>query len=79
MLHADSNGSAVVLNRANDPRVNVTSCEATVLQQCDISELITNYTSRYFVWVGLLTLQGRYSWSRKKPFTMKESKFAASR
>ncbi|XP_031429815.1 interleukin-10 receptor subunit alpha [Clupea harengus] len=64
----------VQVGRSNEPRVNVTSCEATALTQCDISDLVTNQSSRYLVWVGLLTLQGNYVWSKRKGFTMKESK-----
>ncbi|XP_076138930.1 interleukin-10 receptor subunit alpha [Alosa pseudoharengus] len=63
----------VQLSRANDHRVNVSSCALTVLPKCDISELVSNYSSRYFVFVGLLTLQGKYIW-KKKSFTMRESK-----
>ncbi|XP_063060607.1 interleukin-10 receptor subunit alpha [Engraulis encrasicolus] len=51
----------------------VESCDSS-LTQCDISHLMSNYTSRYWVWVVLLSLQGEELWSKKKPFTMTESR-----
>ncbi|XP_062408935.1 interleukin-10 receptor subunit alpha [Sardina pilchardus] len=64
----------VQLTRPNAPRVNVTSCASTDLLKCDISELVSNYSSRYFVWVRMLTVdQGNVTWKGKKWFTMTES------
>ncbi|KAL2095602.1 hypothetical protein ACEWY4_007750 [Coilia grayii] len=64
----------VKVARPNDRYVNVTYCENSSLTQCDISDLVTNYTSRYIVWISLVTLHGNCLWSKKKVFSMTESR-----